>query len=98
MGDTDCGTDCILRIWLFSRCFLPPRFPRLVLLVLLVIMLASLVTLLSRTVSVYTLLTKESSLLLSLLTMAMGAEGVMDDDLYMMSVDWLDMSPPELLL
>ena len=70
-------------------------------------MLASLVTLPlpSRAVSVYTLLPSKSSLLLSLkLPMAMGAEGVMeddlvtDDDLKAKSVDWLDMSPPELLL
>ncbi len=50
------------------------------------------------TVSVYMLLTRESSLLLSLLPIAMGAEAVMDEDLYMKSVDWLDMSAPELLL
>jgi len=63
-----------------------------------VILLASLVTLPSMTVSVYMLLTRESSLLLSLLPIAMGAEAVMDEDLYMKSVDWLDMSAPELLL
>ena len=52
----------------------------------------------SMTVSVYMLLTRESSLLLSLLPIAMGADAVMDEDLYMKSVDWLDMSGPELLL
>lgn len=70
-------------------------------------MLASLVTLplVSRTVSVYMLLPSESSLLLSLkLPMGMGAEGATEDDfdnedgLNGKSVDWLDMSAPELLL
>ena len=93
--------DCILRIWLFSRCFLPPLLPRLVLLVLAVIMLASLVTLPSKTVSVYMLLARELSLLLSLLLLllqiAIGVADVMDTDLSMKS-EVLTLDMPEAVL
>ena len=70
-------------------------------------MLVSLVTLPlpSRTVSVYMLLPKESSLLLSLkLPIAMGADGVMEDalvaedDLNANSEAWLETSTTEVLL
>ena len=107
IGEVGVGTDCILNFRLFSRCFLPPRLPRLVLLVLVVNMLVALVTLPlpSRMVSVYMLLPRESKLLLSLkLPIAMGAEGVIDDDLVTeddlngKSVDWLETSATELLL
>ena len=107
MGEAGVDMDCILNFILLSRCFLPPRFPRLVLLVLVVSMLVSLVTLPlpSRMVSVYMLLPRESSLLLFLkLPRAMGAEGILEDDvtteegLNAKSVDWLETSATELLL
>ena len=75
----DLGKDCCLRSSLFSRCFFPPRLPRLVLLVLAVIMLESLMMLPS-IVSVYMLLGNDVRLS-SLPEMVIGPEGGVDPDL-----------------
>lgn len=107
IGEAGVDTDCILNFKLLSRCFLPPRLPRLVLLVLVVSILVSLVTLPlpSSMVSVYMLLPRESSLLLFLkLPIAIGAEAILTDDatteegLNAKSVDWLETSATELVL